>query len=145
LVRSYEREYRNAKAQKMVEEYKKIIVECSVKYNIASKYTSFISVNERDEKVFEPTDFENVRLSEAELKAGMCAMAVPMKSKRMMSCGGAKPFMYSASRVQTGMFFFVANRKNGKKSDKKDCLVLMLLMENSRKMQQERTSPFAHM
>ncbi len=73
-VRSYADDYYNKNASKMAEEYKKKIIELSCKYNISSKYTSFISVNEREEKVFEPTEFESVMLSGAELYDKCCDM-----------------------------------------------------------------------
>lgn len=88
-IRSYEKDFRNTNARTMIEEYKKRIVAISTEYNIASKYTSFISVNEREEKVFEQTDFENVTLSGLEYKkfrtSPFCASSAPGKLSRTPS------------------------------------------------------------
>ena len=88
MVASYQDDWRNENAKELSQEYKNKIIEISVKYNIASKYTSFISVNEREEKVFEPTAFENVTLSDMEvpgtmfMDAPVCDLAPFIKSRK---------------------------------------------------------------
>ena len=43
--------------------YKKMIIEIAVKYNINSKYTSFITVNEREDKILDVPEYQNISLS----------------------------------------------------------------------------------
>lgn len=89
----------------VMEEYKKKIVEKSVKYNIASEYTSFISVNEREEKVFGAMDFENVRLSDREMQMA----GAPMMDMAMPGMGGA-PMMRKMAARTGGMFAAKSHR-----------------------------------
>ena len=108
-IRSYEDDYYNQNASKMAEEYKKKIIELSCKYSIASKYTSFISVNEREEKVFEPTDFENITLSDRELYKDMamggnlmmdCVDTIRCCSKPLISSKKAKTSSYKGYSLE---------------------------------------------
>ena len=46
-----------------IQSYKDVIIILSEKYNIASKYTSYLTVNVRDKKIFEPPRHEETRLS----------------------------------------------------------------------------------
>ena len=45
------------------EHYKKMIIELAVKYNINSKYTSFITVYEREKKLFDVPKYQETKLS----------------------------------------------------------------------------------
>ncbi len=88
------------------EEYKKMIIELATKYNINSKYTAFITVLERDQKLHDVPKYQETTLSSGFLKGvfdffggnqmAQPSMAVPMtgavrkeKSARM---GGARGF-----------------------------------------------------
>ena len=61
--------------------YKKIIIDIATKYNINSKYTAFITVNERDNKLLEVPDYEETTLSgkflEADAPYDNMAMSMP--------------------------------------------------------------------
>lgn len=45
------------------EMYKKMIIDLAVKYNINSKYTSFITINEREDKILDVPEYQNITLS----------------------------------------------------------------------------------
>ena len=54
---------RNTYGFEKIENYKKMIIELSEKYNINSKYTSFITVYEREDKLLEVPKYQETRLS----------------------------------------------------------------------------------
>ena len=54
---------RNSRRDEKSQNYKKMIVDLAVKYNINSKYTSFITVNEREEKIFDAPKYQETVLS----------------------------------------------------------------------------------
>ncbi len=54
---------RNTYDDEKIEIYKKMIIELSEKYNINSKYTSFITVYERQEKLLEIPKYQETKLS----------------------------------------------------------------------------------
>mgnify|MGYP002551699893 CR=1 FL=1 len=54
---------RNTYDDEKIENYKKMIIELSEKYNINSKYTSFITVYEREDKLLEVTKYQETKLS----------------------------------------------------------------------------------
>ena len=54
---------RNTYKDDKIENYKKMIIELSEKYNINSKYTSFITVYERENKLLEVPKYQETRLS----------------------------------------------------------------------------------
>lgn len=54
---------RNTYDDEKIEIYKKMIIELSEKYNINSKYTSFITVYERQEKLLEVPKYQETKLS----------------------------------------------------------------------------------
>ncbi len=56
---------RNSNDKEKVENYKKMIVELSEKYNINSKYTSFITINERENKILDVPIYQETPLSNA--------------------------------------------------------------------------------
>lgn len=53
-----------------IENYKKMIIEISEKYNINSKYTTFLTVYERNNKILEVPKYEQTTLSDKVLKTG---------------------------------------------------------------------------
>lgn len=55
---------RNTYDNEKIENYKKLIIELSEKYNINSKYTSFITVYDREEKLVEIPRYQETRLSD---------------------------------------------------------------------------------
>ena len=55
---------RNTYDNERIENYKKMIIELSEKYNINSKYTSFITVYERQDKLLEVPKYQETKLSE---------------------------------------------------------------------------------
>ena len=54
---------RNAYEDDRIENYKKMIIELSEKYNINSKYTSFLTVYERKDKLLEVPKYQETKLS----------------------------------------------------------------------------------
>ncbi len=54
---------RNTYENERIENYKKMIIELSEKYNINSKYTSFITVYERNNKLLEVPKYQETKLS----------------------------------------------------------------------------------
>ncbi len=54
---------RNTYDDEKIENYKKMIIELSEKYNINSKYTSFITVYERKDKLLEVSKYQETKLS----------------------------------------------------------------------------------
>ena len=54
---------RNTYDKEKNENYKKMIIELAVKYNINSKYTSFITVYEREKKLFDVPKYQETKLS----------------------------------------------------------------------------------
>jgi len=54
---------RNTYENEKIENYKKMIIELSEKYNINSKYTSFITVYEREDKLLEVPKYQETKLS----------------------------------------------------------------------------------
>lgn len=54
---------RNTYDDEKIENYKKMIIELSEKYNINSKYTSFITIYERQEKLLEVPKYQETKLS----------------------------------------------------------------------------------
>ncbi len=54
---------RNTYDNEKIEYYKKMIIELSEKYNINSKYTSFITVYEREDKLLEIPKYQETKLS----------------------------------------------------------------------------------
>lgn len=55
---------RNTYDNERIENYKKMIIELSEKYNINSKYTSFITVYEREDKLLEVPKYQETKLSD---------------------------------------------------------------------------------
>ena len=54
---------RNARRDEKSQNYKDMIIDLAVKYNINSKYTSFITINEREEKIFDAPKYQETVLS----------------------------------------------------------------------------------
>ena len=54
---------RNTYEDNKIENYQKMIIELSEKYNINSKYTSFITIYERKDKILEVPKYEEIKLS----------------------------------------------------------------------------------
>ena len=81
---------RNTWDPQKIEGYKKLVIDLSVKYNINSKYTSFITVYERDEKILDvPKHQETVLSGEFLNESVVCDMGIPMfsRSKSARSAG----------------------------------------------------------
>ena len=62
---------RNTYEYDKIENYKKMIIELSEKYNINSKYTSFITVYERKNKLFEVPEYQETKLSDKFAKGAL--------------------------------------------------------------------------
>lgn len=62
-IERLEKYIRNTNDEDQIENYKEMIVEISEKYNINSKYTSFLTVYERDNKVLELPKYQETVLS----------------------------------------------------------------------------------
>ena len=58
-----EKYIRNARDFDKINNYKKMIIDISTKYNINSKYTSYIIVNEREDKIFDVPEYQDTTLS----------------------------------------------------------------------------------
>ena len=59
-----EKYIRNSRNFEKMNNYKKMIIDISTKYNINSKYTSYIIVNEREDKIFDVPQYQNTTLSD---------------------------------------------------------------------------------
>ena len=62
---------RNTDESEKIYNYKKMIVEISEKYNINSKYTSFITIYERENKIVEVPKYQETTLSSGFIKGGL--------------------------------------------------------------------------
>lgn len=62
-----ENRIRNTEDKDDIQTYKEMIIELSEKYNVNSKYTSFLTVNERENKIFEAPKYQETILSAEEL------------------------------------------------------------------------------
>lgn len=62
---------RNTCENEKIENYKKMIIELSEKYNINSKYTSFITVYERNNKLLEVPKYQETKLSNKFIKGAI--------------------------------------------------------------------------
>lgn len=62
---------RNTCENEKIENYKKMIIELSEKYNINSKYTSFITVYERNNKLLEIPKYQETKLSNKFIKGAI--------------------------------------------------------------------------
>ena len=81
---------RNTYEREKQENYKKMVIEIAVKYNINSKYTSFITVYERENKVLEVPKYQETVLSKGFLKGATMAKrcgAVSMVAFEEEECG----------------------------------------------------------
>lgn len=65
---------RNSRNPLKAENYKKMITDIAIKYNINSPYTSFIIVNERENKIFDVPQFQNTTLSNEAFRGRGSAM-----------------------------------------------------------------------
>lgn len=86
---------RNTYENDKIENYKEMIIEISEKYNIDSKYTSFITVYEREEKLLEVPKYEEIKLSDKFIQTdsiaeswdmfdvNKCYIGAPRKCSRM--------------------------------------------------------------
>lgn len=70
---------RNTYDDEKIENYKKMIIELSEKYNINSKYTSFITVYEREDKLLEVPKYQETKLSDKFFKKAIIDQAWNMK------------------------------------------------------------------
>lgn len=68
-----EKYIRNSRDFEKTKNYKKMIINISIKYNIDSKYTSYIIVNEREDKIFDVPQYQNTTLSEGAFYSGFVA------------------------------------------------------------------------
>ena len=62
---------RNTYEDDKIENYKKMIIELSEKYNINSKYTSFLTVYERKDKLLEVPKYQEIKLSKKFAKGAL--------------------------------------------------------------------------
>ena len=69
---------KNTSDDEKINNYKNMIIELSEKYNINSKYTSFITVYERDNKILEVPKLQNTTLSNRFLKSAIVDGALKM-------------------------------------------------------------------
>ncbi len=58
-----EKYIRNSRDFEKTKNYKNMIIDISIKYNINSKYTSYIIVNKREDKIFDIPQYQNTILS----------------------------------------------------------------------------------
>lgn len=65
---------RNSRDCLKTENYKEMIRDIAIKYNINSPYTSFIIVNERDEKIFDVPQYQSITLSSGAFRGRGSAM-----------------------------------------------------------------------
>ena len=70
---------RNTYDDEKIENYKKMIIELSEKYNINSKYTSFITVYERENKLLEVPQYQETTLSNKFARNALMGGAFIMK------------------------------------------------------------------
>lgn len=69
---------RNTYEEDKIENYKKMIIELSEKYNINSKYTSFITVYERENKLLEVPKYQETKLSNKFAKGALMGKVCDM-------------------------------------------------------------------
>lgn len=65
-----EKYIRNSRDFEKIDNYRKMIIDISLKYNIISKYTSFIIINTREDKSFDVPIYQDTTLSDKFLKLG---------------------------------------------------------------------------
>ena len=68
-----EKYIRNSRDFEKTKNYKNMIIDISIKYNINSKYTSYIIVNKREDKIFDVPQYQNTTLSEGAFYSGFVA------------------------------------------------------------------------
>lgn len=66
-----EKYIRNTYDEKKITIYKEMIIELSEKYNINSKYTAFITINERENKLFDVPTYQETTLSNQAIKGSI--------------------------------------------------------------------------
>ncbi len=79
---------RNCVDSEIVQEYKNLIIELSEKYNINSKYTAFLTVYERENKILEAPEYQETTLSNgfaAGIKSKISSMIME-KCMNYMDC-----------------------------------------------------------
>ena len=83
-----EKYIRNSRDMEKTNNYKKMIIDISIKYNINSKYTSYIIVNEREDKLFDVPQYQNTTLSVGEfIGRGSAVGGVPKRRGRAAGVG----------------------------------------------------------
>ncbi len=90
---------RNTYEDDKIENYKKMIIELSEKYNINSKYTSFITVYERKDKLLEVPKYQETKLSN-----GFAKNAIMNKEWNMFAMNGCEEeYEYDMSEISFRM------------------------------------------
>ena len=71
----------NSRDYEKINIYKKMIIDIAEKYNINSKYTAFVSIYERDNKIFEVPQYEQTVLSNESFEMASVNKSASMRSE----------------------------------------------------------------
>ena len=101
---------RNTRDMEKISNYKKMVIELAEKYNINSKYTSFITIYEREEKLLDVPIYQETALSNAFeageiVDADVCfdrmAISYDMAAQTGMNSGMAMPGSFMKKAMKT--------------------------------------------
>lgn len=83
--------------------FENMIIELSKQYNINSKYTSFITVNERENKIYDVPKYQDTILDDSDFEYDYCC-AAPIIGARMSSNDLDIPSFLRKSKVKMGEY-----------------------------------------
>ena len=101
---------RNTRDMEKISNYKKMVIELAEKYNINSKYTSFITIYERDEKLLDVPIYQETALSnafeageivDAEVCFDRMAISYDMAAQTSMNSGMGMPGAFMKKAMKT--------------------------------------------
>ena len=101
---------RNTRDMEKISNYKKMVIELAEKYNINSKYTSFITIYERDEKLLDVPIYQETALSnafedgaivDAEVCFDRMAISYDMAAQTSMNSGMGMPGSFMKKAMKT--------------------------------------------
>ena len=101
---------RNTRDMEKISNYKKMVIELAEKYNINSKYTSFITIYEREEKLLDVPIYQETALSnafedgaivDAEVCFDRMAISYDMAAQTGMNSGMAMPGPFMKKAMKT--------------------------------------------
>ena len=101
---------RNTRDMEKISNYKKMVIELAEKYNINSKYTSFITIYEREEKLLDVPIYQETALSnafedgaivDAEVCFDRMAISYDMAAQTSMNSGMGMPGSFMKKAMKT--------------------------------------------